>query len=51
MSPIAQRFSHLIVSADYEEGVDPLAEMKHNLEPITRGVPDYATIDDVPLRW
>jgi len=49
MFPIARRVSHLIVDVDYEEGVDPLAEMECNLEVITRGVPNYATTNDVPL--
>ena len=36
---------------DYEEGANPLTEMECNLEVITWGVPEYATIDEVPLRW
>ena len=51
MSLIAQGAAHLIVGVDYEEGADPLAEMECNLEAITRGVPDYATIKDVLLHW
>lgn len=31
--------------------VDHLAYMERNLEVIAQVVPEYATIDDVPLRW
>lgn len=38
-----------IEDAPYEEGVDPRVEMEQNLEVITRGIPEYATIVGVPL--
>ena len=28
-----------------------MAEMEHNIEVITRGIPEYATIDDVALPY
>lgn len=51
MSPIAWQVAHQIVVVDYEQGAYPLIEMECNLDAITRGVPDYATIDEVPMHW
>lgn len=49
MSPIKQRVVNHIEDAPYKEEADPMLEMEQNLEVITQGIPEYVTIDDVPL--
>lgn len=49
VSVIARRVARQLKDAPYFEGVDLMVEVERNLEALTRGIPDYATIDEVPL--
>lgn len=49
MSPIAWRIARQIKDDPYEEGEDPMVEMEHNLEVITRGILEYVTLSNVSL--
>ena len=51
MSLIARRVARLVEDDPYEEGADTLVELEKNLVGLMRGIPEYATFDDIPLRF
>lgn len=40
-----------IEDAPYEEGANSVVQVEHSLEVLTRGIPEYALIDEVPLQY
>ena len=48
---IARRVAWQIEDSPYKEGVDLIVEVEHNLEALTKGIPEYASIDKVPLQY
>lgn len=51
MSPIARRVAQQFYIAPYQEGVDNEEEIARNLDNLTRGIQEYALMEDIPRRY
>lgn len=51
VSPVARQVARHIEEAPYEQGADLIVELERNLEALTRGIQEYASINEVPLHY
>lgn len=51
MSLIARRVARSVEDSPYEEGAETLVELEWNLVVLMRGIPEYPTFYEIPLRF